>query len=473
MTADGAGAWSYTTTALTNGSHSLTATATDAAGNTGVASVSMTVIVNAPVPNAPIISSFGMDSGVAGDGITNDDSLMLTGAAEAGGKVNIYDGATLLGSATVDATGAWTYTTEALTSGVHSFTATVTDSADNTSAASSALSVTVDTTAPLVPTITSFSADSGFLGDRVTNDDTPTFIGTAEANSTVKFYDGTMLLGSTIANSTGAWSFAANSLANGTHSLIATTNDVAGNTSTSSAFALTIDNLSPLSPSIEWSLIDNGSRMANDNTVMLTGMAEAGSSAKIYDGGTLMGSALVSDTGMWSFTTGLLADGVHDFTATATDAAGNTSGVSTDLIVQLGHGNMGLSLATHKGHVSLSDNSNGTALLSDNSFFSFGQFTDNSSAMTWRFEDVTNSDRVWGNGPERGYARLSPQADERFNARGDDLNAFLFGGNGPELGYARLSSLAQTDRTFAFDSNNPMSLHEHALSQIAANFHLV
>ena len=36
--ANASGAWSYTTAALANGSHSLTATATDAAGNTGVAS---------------------------------------------------------------------------------------------------------------------------------------------------------------------------------------------------------------------------------------------------------------------------------------------------------------------------------------------------------------------------------------------------------------------------------------------------
>ena len=53
------------------------------------------------------------------------------------------------------------------------------------------MTVTIDTTAPVAPTITSFSTDSGVVGDRITNDNTLTLTGTAEANSTVKVYDGT------------------------------------------------------------------------------------------------------------------------------------------------------------------------------------------------------------------------------------------------------------------------------------------
>ena len=62
--------------------------------------------------------------------------------------------------------------------------------------ASAALTVTIDTTAPVVPTIASFSTDSGTVGDGITNDNTLTLTGTAEANSTVKIYDGATLLGS-------------------------------------------------------------------------------------------------------------------------------------------------------------------------------------------------------------------------------------------------------------------------------------
>ena len=138
-----------------------------------------------------------------GDGITNDNTLTLTGSAEANATVKVYDGATLLGSATADSSGNWSYTTAALTNGAHSLTATATDVAGNTSGASAALSVTIDTAAPVAPTIASFSTDSGTAGDGITNDNTLTLTGSAEANATVKVYDGATLLGSATANGAG------------------------------------------------------------------------------------------------------------------------------------------------------------------------------------------------------------------------------------------------------------------------------
>ena len=69
-----------------------------------------------------------------------------------------------------------------MSNAIHSLTATATDAAGNTGAASTALSVTVDTVAPVAPTITSFSPDSGVVGDGITNASTLTLTGTAEAN---------------------------------------------------------------------------------------------------------------------------------------------------------------------------------------------------------------------------------------------------------------------------------------------------
>ena len=93
------GPGAYTTAALSNGAHSLTATATDAAGNTGVASGALAVTVTAP-PGAPTITSFSPDTGVVGDGITDPAILTLTGTAVANTTVKVYDGTTLLGTAT-------------------------------------------------------------------------------------------------------------------------------------------------------------------------------------------------------------------------------------------------------------------------------------------------------------------------------------------------------------------------------------
>ena len=308
VTASGTGAWSYTTGVLSDGGHSLTATATDAAGNTGAASAALTVTIDTTAPVAPSITSFSNDSGIVGDNITNDNTLTLTGTAEAGATVKIYDGATLLNSVTASGTGAWSYTSGALSDGGHSLTATATDVAGNTGPASAALSVTIDTAAPVAPAITSFSTDSGVVGDHITNDNTLTLTGTAEAGATVKIYDGATLLNSVTASGTGAWSFTTGTLGDGGHSLTATATDVAGNTSAASAaLSVTIDTAAPVAPTITSFSTDSGvvgDHITNDNTLTLTGTAEAGATVKIYDGATLLNSVTASGTGAWSYTTG-------------------------------------------------------------------------------------------------------------------------------------------------------------------------
>ncbi len=337
VTADGTGAWSYTTTALSNGAHSLTATATDAAGNTGVASSAFAVTIDTTAPVAPTIATFSTDSGTVGDHITNDNTLTLTGTAEANSVVKVYDGATLLNSVTADGTGAWSYTTTALSNGAHSLTATATDAAGNTGVASSAFAVTIDTTAPVAPTIATFSTDSGTVGDHITNDNTLTLTGTAEANSVVKVYDGATLLNSVTADGTGAWSYTTTALSNGAHSLTATATDAAGNTGVASAaFAVTIDTTAPVAPTIATFSTDSGTvgdHITNDNTLTLTGTAEANSVVKVYDGATLLNSVTADGTGAWSYTTRRCANGAHSLTATATDAAGNTGVASAALSV--------------------------------------------------------------------------------------------------------------------------------------------
>jgi hypothetical protein len=336
-TANGSGVWSYTTTALSNGAHSLTATATDASGNVSPASSAMSITIDSVAPVAPSITSFSPDSGVVGDHITNVSTVTLTGAAEANSTVKVYDGATLLGTATANGSGAWTYTTAALSNGAHSLTATATDAAGNISTASSAMPVTIDTVAPVAPSIASFSTDSGVVGDHITNDNTLTLTGSAEANSTVKVYDGATLLGSANANGSGAWSFTTTALADGSHGLTSTATDAAGNASApSSPLAVTIDTVAPVTPTIasfspDTGIVGDGITAANILT--LTGSAEANSTVKVYDGATLLGSATANGSGAWTYTTAALSNGAHSLTTTATDAAGNISTISSAIAV--------------------------------------------------------------------------------------------------------------------------------------------
>ena len=90
---------------------------------------------------------------------------------------------TNLGSVTADSNGSFSITSSTLSEGSYFLTATATDSASNTSSASSALSITIDTTAP---TITGPSgSEAGVSTSSVSINENGTAINTFEANETV------------------------------------------------------------------------------------------------------------------------------------------------------------------------------------------------------------------------------------------------------------------------------------------------
>ena len=192
-------------------------------------------LVGQTIETRPTIASFSPDSGAVGDGITNASVLTLAGTAKAGSTVKVFDGTTPVGTAKASASGTWTLTTGQLSNATHSFVARATNAAGNTSPASSALSVRVDTAVPAAPKITSFSPDSGTVADGITNANRLTLAGTAEADSTVQVFDGGSQIGTTTANASGAWSFTTARLSNATHNFTATATDAAGNTSSASS----------------------------------------------------------------------------------------------------------------------------------------------------------------------------------------------------------------------------------------------
>lgn len=105
-------------------------------------------------PSAPDLSA-GSDSGASSsDNITSATTPTLTGTAESGSNVTLYDtdGITVLGTATATG-GNWSITTSTLSDGSHTLTAKASDAAGNVSSASSGLSVTIDTTAPAVSSV--------------------------------------------------------------------------------------------------------------------------------------------------------------------------------------------------------------------------------------------------------------------------------------------------------------------------------
>ena len=185
-------------------------------------------------PSAPVIASFSDDTGVLGDHITTDHTLTLSGTAEAGSTVTLFEDDVSMGTTLANGSGQWSFATGTLEDDTFHFSAKATDAAGNTSVEFAVFDITVQTSSPppTAPAITSFATDSGVIGDHITNDNTLVLTGTATANSTVMVFDGSTQLGTTTSNASGAWSFATAPLTDGNHSLTASTGTSGGPTPT-------------------------------------------------------------------------------------------------------------------------------------------------------------------------------------------------------------------------------------------------
>lgn len=329
---DAAGNWSFTPVAnMANGGYSVYVTATDPAGNLSANSATKTFTLDAVAPTAPIISA------PANGQHTKQVKPGFAGKAEAGSTVKAYlDGAgSPAFTVTADGSGNWSYTPDgsfpSLSDGPHTVKATATDSATNTSAFSAINTFTVDTAAPAAPVLITPANNS------TTGDQTPTISGTAEANSVITIYhiftldeqaDG-MRGATTVTNNAGAWSYTPTVIMEkGVHGLYVTATDAAGNTSAvSNTNSFTIQDITaPAAPVV--SQPANGQAI-NDNTPLIKGSAEAGSTVKVYINNTLKGSVLSNQAGAWAFTqAAALADGTYTVHATATDPSNNVSPAS-------------------------------------------------------------------------------------------------------------------------------------------------
>ena len=111
------------------------------------------------------------------------------------------------------------------------------------------------------------------------------------------------------------------------------------NSSLDKAFAIMVtDTVAPSAPSTPDMTsgtdtgISNTDNITSNTTPVFTGTAEAGSTVTLYDGATLLGT-ITATGGNWTITSSALSEGSHSVTATATDAASNTSAHSPSLAV--------------------------------------------------------------------------------------------------------------------------------------------
>ena len=346
-TTSGAGTWTVNlTSALTAGDNTLFVTATDAAGNTTVTPAQTVVTIDTVAE--PIIANLDAtsDSGeFDNDGITSDTTPTISGIAEANSTIEIvvpdgFGGETLLGTGTADGSGNWSLELSPAFSedGTYTVGVRATDVAGNV--ATTTAGFVIDTTAPVVPTVDAL----------ITNNNTPTLSGTfAEGNAlevTVNGVTYTLDASQELSNNGNIWTLNLGGLAvpltDDTYDVSVTTTDLAGNSSSDeSSGELTVDTLPPTAPTVD-------GLVTQDSTPILTGTYTPGDILTIVVGGNTytLGDPVIADSpelttdqaGNWTLDLSAitpLADNTYDVTATAEDAAGNTStdGTSGELVV--------------------------------------------------------------------------------------------------------------------------------------------
>ena len=198
------GTWSVSVQ-LGVGSHALTAVQEVVDGVASAPSGAVPVTVFAPTP-APALwePPYSVTAGL---------SFTVVGSGVAGDTITLYDGSTVVGTATVAANGSWTITLS-LAAGRHFLVATQTDAASHL-VSSGGNREEVDAYAlPSVAAITSVTAGHGW---------NPSFTvsGTGTVGDTVTIYDGTTPIASAVVGRNGTWSTSVR-LAPGAHVLSTT-----------------------------------------------------------------------------------------------------------------------------------------------------------------------------------------------------------------------------------------------------------
>ncbi|MGJ5580103.1 Ig-like domain-containing protein, partial [Acinetobacter baumannii] len=286
---------STVTVTLADGPHTITVTATDAAGNVG--NDTAVVTIDTVAPNAPVL-----------DPINATDPV--SGQAEPGSTVTVTypDGTTATVVAGTD--GSWSVPNPGNLVDGDTVTATATDPAGNTSLPGTG-TVSADITAPVVA-----------LDDVLTNDSTPALTGTVNDPTATVVVNVDGVDYPAVNNGDGTWTLADNTLptlADGPHTITVTATDAAGNVGNDTA-VVTIDTSLPV--------VSLDDLTTNDTTPALTGAIDDPTATVVVNVDGIDYPATNNGDGTWTLadnTLPALIDGPHTVAVTATDPAGNTA----------------------------------------------------------------------------------------------------------------------------------------------------
>jgi hypothetical protein len=239
-TLNGSGVAAYTTSNLAVGQHSMTAVYGGDANNAGSTSSVVTQTVIAATTTTTLASS--ANPSMSGVSVTFTATVTGNYGGTLTGTVTFMDGATTLGTGTLNGPGIATYTTSSLAVGQHSMTATYGGDTNNAGSTSPVLTQTVQQpTLATTNTTLASSANPSMSGSSVIFTATVATSGSKTPTGTVTFNDGSTALGTGTLNGSGVAAYTTSNLAVGQHSMTAVYGGDANNAgSTSSVVTQTV-----------------------------------------------------------------------------------------------------------------------------------------------------------------------------------------------------------------------------------------
>ena len=297
---------SHSITAVYNGDSNYNASGATAASNVTIAKSSTTTSVAVTPTTAAIGTTVTISAAV---------TRAQTGGVQATGTVTFFDGATNLGTATLDAAGAAFITRNNLTLGAHTLTAVYNgDSNYNPSPASPSDTLTI-TPAATSAALTLSNATINFNSSvTLTATITSTYAGTI--GGTVTFYDGVTVLGTGTLNASGQATYTSSTFTGGTHNLTvayAAAGNYAG--STSAAQTLTVNKINAATTlTVGATSASYGQAVSLSATVTASGPTPTGT-VTFYDGANAIVTIALNGSGVAAGSVSNLSVATHSITA--------------------------------------------------------------------------------------------------------------------------------------------------------------
>jgi hypothetical protein len=310
---------SFTTSALSVGTHIVIAVYSGDANFTTSSSTADTQTVNMAATTTTLTSA--PNPSVFGQPVlfTATVSPVAPGAGTPTGSVMFMEGAATLGSGTVGSNGQATFTTAALAVGTHTVTAVYSGDGNFTTSTSAADTQTVNMAA--TTTALTSSPNPSVFGEPVlfTATVTPVAPGAGSPTGTVTFMEGATTLGSATLNSGGQASFSTSTLAVGTHMVTAVySGDSSFITSTSAVATQTVNKAATtttLTSTPNPSVFGQPVQFTATVTVPEPGAGTPTGTVSFMEGTTTLGTATLNGVDQATFTTSALPAGMHTVTA--------------------------------------------------------------------------------------------------------------------------------------------------------------